>query len=191
MLHLQVAHDHVLSGSFPLDAFDHIILYTSAPHLRNMLTQTLSRAQCPQHELLVELPPPPSTTALQGQQAVELMEGVGPAAAPAAPSGELAAAPSDRSTRLDAPALAPATLRPPGSSSTSSLDWPLVVSSNAQRGLRSRREVYDSLLQLEREGAVLVERPLALLDLVLAPSTALAIHDNTDINLVRQGRRAD
>lgn len=50
-----------------------------------------------------------------------------------------------------------------------------------------RRQLYDAALRLERRGAALVERPLALVDAVLSPSAALVVCDNSARKLVRRG----
>lgn len=55
---------------------------------------------------------------------------------------------------------------------------------------RSSRPLYEALLSLERQGAVVVERPLSLVDLVLSPSAGLVVCDNSAAKLVgRAGGR--
>jgi hypothetical protein len=63
-------------------------------------------------------------------------------------------------------------------------DWPVVVSCDPGRPIRQQRSLYEAVLQLERDGASVLERPLALIDAVLSPSAALIIFDNTKSNLV-------
>lgn len=62
----------------------------------------------------------------------------------------------------------------------------MVVSSDASRPIRQQRALYETVLQLEKEGACVVERPLSLIDAVLSPSAALIIYDNTTPALVRK-----
>ena len=63
-------------------------------------------------------------------------------------------------------------------------DWPLVISSDPSRPVRQQRALYEALLQLERSGASVVERPLTLIDAVLSPSVALMVYDSTAENVV-------
>ena len=56
---------------------------------------------------------------------------------------------------------------------------------------RSRRQLYEAVLGIERCGGSVAERPLALVDVVLSPSAGLVICDNSGSRLVRlSGRRA-
>lgn len=52
--------------------------------------------------------------------------------------------------------------------------------------LRSCRPLYEAVLALEQQGAAVVERPLSLVDLVLSPSAALVVCDNSAAKLVRR-----
>jgi hypothetical protein len=54
-------------------------------------------------------------------------------------------------------------------------DWPLVLSNSTLRPVKSCREVYESIISLENEGASIVERSMKHLDMVLSPSAALII----------------
>lgn len=58
---------------------------------------------------------------------------------------------------------------------TEAPEYPLVVSSNAKRPIKSRRPLYESLLSFERRGVVIVERFMHRMDLVLSPAAALVI----------------
>ena len=166
-----VAVEHIVAGGFPAAAFQHIVLYASEPELQARLQVVLAETPRPQHVLQVELGPsqperlvPPGPGLPAGAAgAGRLLPAAQPhAAAPAAhqPAGPVAAAP--------AVATAP-----------QGRDWPLVVSSDPSRPIRTRRGLYESVLQLEREGACVVERKLGLVDLVLSPSAALIVHDNS------------
>lgn len=48
----------------------------------------------------------------------------------------------------------------------------------------ARRQLYEALLAVEREGGVVIERRLSLVDAVLSPSAALVICDNSAAKLV-------
>jgi hypothetical protein len=52
---------------------------------------------------------------------------------------------------------------------------------------RSRRQLYETVLAVERAGGTVMERRLALVDLVLSPGAGLVICDNTTSKLVRRG----
>jgi hypothetical protein len=54
-------------------------------------------------------------------------------------------------------------------------DRPLVVTTNPDCILRQRRSLYEALLQLEQQNAVVIERDLPYVDLVLSPSACLCI----------------
>ncbi len=54
-------------------------------------------------------------------------------------------------------------------------DRPLVVTTNPDCLLRQRRSLYEALLQLEQKNAVVIERDLPYVDLVLSPSACLCI----------------
>jgi hypothetical protein len=57
------------------------------------------------------------------------------------------------------------------------IEWPVVISGNAScRPIRARRPLYEQILELEKHGVTVVERPLSLVDAVLSPSLALVIH---------------
>lgn len=51
--------------------------------------------------------------------------------------------------------------------------------SDPSRPIRQQRALYEAVVGLEKEGASVVERSLALLDAVLSPSAALIICDNS------------
>jgi hypothetical protein len=51
-------------------------------------------------------------------------------------------------------------------------------------GCRSRRQLYEAVLAVERQGGTVLERPLALVDVVLSPSAGLVICDNSTSKLV-------
>ena len=44
---------------------------------------------------------------------------------------------------------------------------------------RLHRQLYEAVLQVEREGGTVAERPLALVDVLLAPSAGLVVCDNS------------
>ena len=69
-------------------------------------------------------------------------------------------------------------------------DYPLVVSSDALRPIRALRSLYESVLRLEQQGVVLVERRLSLVDLVLSPSAALVVYDAARLGHSVRGRCA-
>ncbi len=52
---------------------------------------------------------------------------------------------------------------------------PLVVTTNPDCLLRQRRSLYEAVLQLEQQNAVVIERDLPYVDLVLSPSACLCI----------------
>ena len=56
-----------------------------------------------------------------------------------------------------------------------SYDQPLLVTTNCHSLVRTRRSLYEALLQLEQQGAVVVERALHHVDVALSPSTCLCI----------------
>ncbi|KAK9842540.1 hypothetical protein WJX81_005070 [Elliptochloris bilobata] len=66
-------------------------------------------------------------------------------------------------------------------------DWCLAVNSSAASVVRSRRGLYEALLCLEREGAVVVERDMLAADLALSASTCLSIWPEASL----QGSGAD
>ena len=64
----------------------------------------------------------------------------------------------------------------------------LIAPGNApRRPIASRRPLYEAVLAVEREGACVVERRLALLDVVLTPCTGLVVADNGAAQLVGWG----
>lgn len=64
--------------------------------------------------------------------------------------------------------------------SSTALNWPLIISSSMRRPLRGIRELYQAALAMECKGAVIVEKPLSLIDAILSPSTAVVISVHKD-----------
>ena len=56
-----------------------------------------------------------------------------------------------------------------------SCDQPVVVTTNPSSLIRTRRSLYEALLQLEQQNKVIVERALQHVDVALSPSTCLCI----------------
>lgn len=56
-----------------------------------------------------------------------------------------------------------------------SSDQPLLVTTDRHSPIRTRRSLYEALLQLEQQGVVVVERALSHVDVALSPSTCLCI----------------
>ena len=54
-------------------------------------------------------------------------------------------------------------------------EQPLLVTTDSHSLIRTRRSLYEALLQLERQDAVVVERALHHVDVALSPSTCLCI----------------
>lgn len=54
-------------------------------------------------------------------------------------------------------------------------EWCVAVNSSSASLVRSRRGLYEALLRLEREGAVVVERCMPAADLALSASTCLTL----------------
>ena len=54
-------------------------------------------------------------------------------------------------------------------------DRPLIMTTNPHCLIRQRRSLYEALLQLEQQNAVVIERDLPYVDLVLSPSACLCI----------------
>lgn len=151
---------------FPLHCFQHVVVYVSEEPSQRAVLEALEGAACGVTTLRVSWPGD------GGGEAAPPAEAPRPAP-PAQPAAPAAAAPP-------AP---PAAQRP-------APDWPLVVSSDARRPVRRRRPLLEALLELEREGAAVAERPLALLDLVLSPSAALMIFPN-EAHMVRAQKRIE
>ena len=59
--------------------------------------------------------------------------------------------------------------------STDSPPWCLVINVSADSLVRSRRSLHNALMQLEREGAIVVERHITCADLALSESTCCCI----------------
>lgn len=53
--------------------------------------------------------------------------------------------------------------------------WCLVVNSSPNSLVRSRRGLHNMLMQLEREGAAVVDRPMSCVDLALSVTTCCCI----------------
>lgn len=62
-------------------------------------------------------------------------------------------------------------------------EWCLAVNSSDASVLRSRRGLYEALLRLEREGAVVVERNMPAADLALSASTCLNIWPESSLQV--------
>lgn len=65
-------------------------------------------------------------------------------------------------------------------------EQPLVVTTTPNSLLRCRRSLYEALLQLEQQGAVVVERDLPYVDLVLSPSACMCIWTEEQILQARR-----
>jgi hypothetical protein len=59
--------------------------------------------------------------------------------------------------------------------STNSSPWSLVINVSADSLVRSRRSLHNALMQLEREGAIVVERHITCADLALSEGTCCCI----------------
>ena len=64
---------------------------------------------------------------------------------------------------------------------TQSHDRPLLVTTKASSLIRTRRSLYEALLQLEQQNAVVIERAMQHVDLALSPSTCLCIWTEQDL----------
>lgn len=62
-----------------------------------------------------------------------------------------------------------------GKTDVAHAEQPLVVTTTPISLLRCRRSLYEALLQLEQQGAVVIERDLPDVDLVLSPSACMCI----------------
>ena len=62
-----------------------------------------------------------------------------------------------------------------------SCDQPLLVTTNPHSLIRTRRSLYEGLLQLEQQQVVVVERALPHVDAALSPSTCLCIWTEQDL----------
>ncbi len=64
--------------------------------------------------------------------------------------------------------------------STQQGDWPLVVAADL---CRRRQPLYEAILRLERDGAAVIERPLADAAVVLSAGTCIVLHDEADFQV--------
>ena len=62
-------------------------------------------------------------------------------------------------------------------------EWCLAVNSSDASVLRSRRGLYEALLRLEREGAVVVERDMPAAHLALSASTCLNVWPESSVQV--------
>ncbi|PRW45191.1 hypothetical protein C2E21_6279 [Chlorella sorokiniana] len=176
----------VASGQFPLAAFQQVVVYASEPATKVEL-RPLSQLPCPLHFLEVPLPSlgtagplqaaPPAAAVAAGAAAPRLAQQGSHAAGPALQAGPPGVARVQHAARTAAPFAAQPEPAAP------SIDWPLIISSDPCRPIRSSRPLYEAVLALEQQGAAVVERPLSLVDLVLSPSAGLVVCNNSAAKL--------
>ncbi|KAL4448291.1 hypothetical protein ABPG75_005510 [Micractinium tetrahymenae] len=174
---LLVPAELAVRDGFPCSAFQAVVVYASEPEAASVLRQQLVGVERPLHFLEVSLPTEQPLTAAAG-------------AKPAAAAAGLVAADGAAKVRHAARTAAAgvpgrALAAQPGLAATAphGLDWPVVISSDPNRPIRARRQLYEAVLAVEREGGTVVERRLGLVDAVLSPSAALVVCDNSAAKL--------
>lgn len=155
-------------SSFPLDMFQHVVVYSTETDAQQSVLACLEGREC--SITLLQITAPVTPTKRVEERPRSQMRAVvehhvfmkATAAASAFPLGETPIVPAP--------------------------DWPLVVSSSPERPIKNRTALYEGLLGLERSGAVIVERLMQRIDLVLSPSAALVVVLCEDEQPVRLNR---
>jgi hypothetical protein len=157
---------HATRGIFPLQYFQHVVVYCSEEHLQQAVIRSLQDAQVAITAYQVTLPL--SVTNVPRDNAETGAVHVSPQQHPQQVSTV------EKRPGSSVPAM-PSPKLPPCATIAAGPDWPLVVSSSPGRPLRTRRALHEAVLSIERRGGIIIERDLDLIDMVLSPSAALSI----------------
>ncbi len=153
-----------------LQSFQHVIIYVSEPGIQQQVLQGLHQA-LPAAGEAASLPPPACGVTVLAVHIEPLL-----------PSPQENKATNEKLKHVSVailpkqqPPAAEISLQAAAQPAAPPPDWPLVLSNSSVRPVKSRRDLYESIITLENEGTVIVERTMQHLDMVLSPSAALII----------------
>lgn len=148
-----------------LNSFQHVVIYVSEPDIQQKVQEVLHVPASASAAAASNMQPACSITVLAvSVKPLEL--------SPQVEQEQLPLSIPSKQQILPAPAPAELTLKT-AVPTESTPDWPLVLSNSAVRPVKSCRKLYESLITLENEGTVIIERSMQHVDMVLSPSAAL------------------